>query len=342
MSGLTALFVLAPVAFAVSAVLVAAVRRWSLRRGVIDRPNARSSHTVPTPTSGGIGIVVAVVCGLAALLARNPGGREAMVVATLAAVAIAAVSLVDDLRGLSAVQRLAVQVGAAATFVGVLGVEHRVDLPWLDLRALGMPGTAAAVVWIVGLTNAFNFMDGIDGIAGTQAVVAGVTLAITGSMAADALTAGAGAIVAGASAGFLTHNRPPARIFMGDVGSAFLGFILGALILAGAGRPWIAVAGVLALWPFLFDATFTFLRRLRLRENVFEAHRSHLYQRLTTAGYSHGHVSLLYGALASLGGAAGIALGAGLGGAARALLAAVLVAAPMLWAAVIRAERRCQ
>jgi UDP-N-acetylmuramyl pentapeptide phosphotransferase/UDP-N-acetylglucosamine-1-phosphate transferase len=111
-----------------------------------------------------------------------------------------------------------------------------------------------------------------------------------------------GVLVAGSSLGFLGHNWPPARIFMGDVGSAFLGFTLAMLaVIGGLADPRLPFAGVLVVWPFVFDATFTILRRLRRGENIFAAHRSHLYQRLVIAGWSHRTVTLLYLALAGIG-----------------------------------------
>jgi len=117
-----------------------------------------------------------------------------------------------------------------------------------------------------------------------------------------------GGAIAAASLGFLLHNWPPARIFMGDVGSAFLGFTLASLPLLSPRRDALFVPAVLILWPFVFDGTFTILRRLRNRENIFAAHRSHLYQRLVIAGYSHAFVTTLYAALAVLGAIAAITL----------------------------------
>jgi UDP-N-acetylmuramyl pentapeptide phosphotransferase/UDP-N-acetylglucosamine-1-phosphate transferase len=147
----------------------------------------------------------------------------------------------------------------------------------------------------VGLTNAYNFMDGIDGIAGGQAVVAGVGWAIVGLLMDLPFVFIFAGLLASTALGFLFHNWPPAKIFMGDVGSAFLGFSFACLAMAGASRePSLAIAGVLLVWPFVFDTLFTFFRRLKNRENVFAAHRSHLYQRLVIAGYSHRTVTLIY------------------------------------------------
>jgi UDP-N-acetylmuramyl pentapeptide phosphotransferase/UDP-N-acetylglucosamine-1-phosphate transferase len=162
------------------------------------------------------------------------------------------------------------------------------------------------VLWIVGLTNAYNFMDGIDGIAGGQALVAGLGWALLGTVAGAPIVGGLGTLVSCSSLGFLLHNWYPAGIFMGDVGSAFLGYTLAVLPLlfsfsAGesAGAP---VVGLLLVWPFVFDTGFTFLRRLWRRENVFATHRSHLYQRITSPRSGHGRVALMYSGLALAGG----------------------------------------
>jgi UDP-N-acetylmuramyl pentapeptide phosphotransferase/UDP-N-acetylglucosamine-1-phosphate transferase len=152
------------------------------------------------------------------------------------------------------------------------------------------------------LLNAYNFMDGIDGIAGGQGAVAGVGWAITGWLAGIPAVLVLGMLLAGSCAGFLRHNWSPARIFMGDVGSTFLGFSFAALpLMAGRIDRSLMAVGILLLWPFLFDAVFTFLRRLLNREKVWKPHRSHLYQRLTGAGSSHSVISRLYIGLAGCG-----------------------------------------
>jgi UDP-N-acetylmuramyl pentapeptide phosphotransferase/UDP-N-acetylglucosamine-1-phosphate transferase len=154
----------------------------------------------------------------------------------------------------------------------------------------------------MGLTNAYNFMDGIDGIAGGQAVVAGLGWTIIGFMGEQSFIGLVGVLLAASSLGFLFHNWPPARIFMGDVGSAFIGFTLAVIpILAAQRDPRFMVVGILVVWPFIFDTAFTLVRRLNNKENIFEAHRSHIYQRLVIAGYSHRFVTFIYMGLALIG-----------------------------------------
>jgi Fuc2NAc and GlcNAc transferase len=273
-------------AAAISTIVVALVRWWTTHKGYLAAPNERDSHTKPTARGGGLGIVIAV-----AVVTRSP-----FVILMAAALLVAAVSLVDDIRSLSARVRLCVHVAAAAIVVVFVG-----SLP-------GILGMAVTLVWIVAMTNIYNFMDGIDGIAGVQAVIAGAAWAIIGARSGQESLTLLGGTIAAAALGFLLHNWPPARIFMGDVGSAFLGFTLASLPLLSPRRVELCVPAVLILWPFVFDGTFTILRRLRNRENIFAAHRSHVYQRLVIAGRSHAFVTTLYAALAMLGAMAAIAL----------------------------------
>src|SRR5437764_1642199 len=195
-------------ALLVSAILVRLIRAWAERRAILDHPNERSSHTAPTPHGGGMAIVLVTLGGSAFWMTPR------FAIVAVAALVIAVVSWIDDLRHLPAPLRLGVQILAALP-VALLFT----PLAWAPL----------ALVWIVGLTNAYNFMDGIDGIAGGQAVVAGLAWAWFGMMAEQPLTTIVGLLIAGSSAGFLVHNWQPARIFIGDVGAAFLGFILASL-----------------------------------------------------------------------------------------------------------------
>jgi UDP-N-acetylmuramyl pentapeptide phosphotransferase/UDP-N-acetylglucosamine-1-phosphate transferase len=220
----------------------------------------------------------------------------------IGAVLIIAISGWDDLRSLPNRLRFAAHLLAACIAVWGCGYWATIALPGLGNVTLGLAGLPVTILWIVGLTNAYNFMDGIDGIAGGQAVAAGIGWAVLGWLTGQPLVSILGLLLAATNLGFLGHNWPPARIFMGDVGSAFLGYTFAVLpVIAAQHNPRLAVAGVLLVWPFVFDAAFTFLRRLRHRENVFAAHRSHLYQRLIIAGYSHRFVALLYIGLALAG-----------------------------------------
>ena len=183
-----------------------------------------------------------------------------------------------------------------------VGFWLQVELPFVPSMPLGWLGIPLTLLWLAGLTNAYNFMDGIDGLAGSQAVVAGLAWLVLGGIVGLPIVRLLGVLLAGSSLGFLGHNWPPARIFLGDVGSAFVGFSLAVLaVIGGLAHPRLPLAGLLVVWPFVFDTTFTILRRLRRGENIFAAHRSHLYQRLVIAGYSHRAVTLLYAGLALVG-----------------------------------------
>ena len=298
-------------------------RRWALARALLDHPNLRSSHAVPTPRGGGVGIVVGFLAGLCVWVLAG-GTLSPRSFGWLAgALLVATVSFVDDIRSLPALPRLAAHMGAAALLTQA-GVQSR-DLP----LALAVP---AAFFWVVLMTNVYNFMDGIDGIAGTQAIIAGLALGLGGAAVGNPLVAVSGVLLACAAGGFLLHNLPPARLFMGDVGSTFLGFgfagltLLGNLGVGGGELP--IEVGVAIHAPFLFDGLVTLARRILRGERWFEAHRSHYYQRLVQAGLTHGRVSLLYGLLAVLAASAAL-FGLMVGESAR-LAFSALAFAPML------------
>lgn len=303
--GLGSLSLLSLLVAALAFVWVERTRRWALLH-LLDHPNARSSHTVPTPRGGGLGLVGAALAGLtlyATLSADAPGPLAAQ--GALAG-AMAALGFVDDKRPLPARVRLVAQLGLAGAAVALLGSLKTFELKSSVALTLGVAGPALTVVWLVGLTNAYNFMDGIDGIAGLSGLVAGLGWAVVGVTSGASDVAVLGVLAGASSAGFLGLNWPPARIFMGDVGSTFLGLWLGLVPVQFAARvPELAgrapALGFLLVWPFVCDASFTFTRRALRRENVFAAHRTHLYQRLVIAGLSHRTVTLAYGALAASG-----------------------------------------
>ena len=274
------------------------IRRHALRVNLLDVPNHRSSHSTPTPRGAGLALAISVV---AALAPRALAAGDWTLAAILAGqVVIAALGFADDIRSLPSLWRLAVQIAAAVWLVAGAGPWLPFQSPWPMTE--GIVVFTLALVWTVGLTNSYNFMDGIDGISGAQAVVAGAGWALLGWMTGEATIALLGLLVAAASLGFLLLNWPPARIFMGDVGSGFLGFTFAALALLAARHSLtLAVCGFLLVWPFVIDAAYTFLRRLRRGENVLEAHRSHAYQRLVVAGRTHRQVTVLYAALAGVG-----------------------------------------
>jgi Fuc2NAc and GlcNAc transferase len=311
-------------AFFVSLVATPLARALAYRMHLFDRPNERSSHVRPTPRLGGVAILAGTLAAMVAGGALRDRGAAALLAAALP---VAALGLIDDIRGLRQWPKLAVQLlaGGAAVLAGGMAIT-RLELPLLGAVPLGPAAIVASLVWLVWLLNAYNFMDGVNGIAGTQAVVAGACLSALLAGRGDVHGAVLAAGVAAAAAGFLPWNFPRASIFMGDVGSTTLGFVFAllSLRLAHTGAPF--VAAVLPLFPFLFDATLTVLVRMVRGERFFSTpHRLHLYQRLLSLGWSHTRVTLLWGVLALAGAAAGLAY-AGAGDRVRALLLAALLA----------------
>jgi Fuc2NAc and GlcNAc transferase len=286
--------------------LLAFVVSWSatkllvhflISRNILDVPNGRSSHGMPTPRGGGVGILLGLAVALTAAKMLNlPVVSLKILLATLA---VAVGGALDDVRrGIPALVRLAIQGAAAYSIVGVGGGLERLPLPApLDIQLYGW-GVLLATVWIVAVCNFFNFLDGIDGYAGTQAALAGLGFCIFGNAT---LMATSLALI-GACLGFLILNWHPARVFMGDVGSGALGFLLASLPFAlPAGPRETSVFAVgLFLWFFLSDGLFTLLIRLARGERVWTAHRTHLYQRLVLAGMSHDSVVVRLGSVGLL------------------------------------------
>lgn len=347
----TALLLVSLLAVAAAYLGILGLLGWSRnRRLLLDIPNERSSHARPTPRGGGLAIVLITLLGAVVyVLWAVPAPPLPAIIWSYAAggALIAVVSWLDDWRTLSNRVRFAAHFVAALLAVGFIGSWQLVDLPLLGTVSLGWLGVPLTLLWVVGLTNAYNFMDGIDGLAGSQAVVTGTGYLLLGLILSQPPLVLLGALVAAASLGFLGHNWHPARIFMGDVGSAFLGYSFAVLpLVAVALTPdaWksarVLVTAVLFVWPFLFDAGFTFLRRLLNREKVWEAHRSHLYQRLIIAGYAHDRVTLLYAALATAGVGLGLAWFVALPVAAPALALGLPLMAVGLWKYVSQQETR--
>lgn len=250
------------------------------RRRLLDRPGARSSHALPTPTGGGFAAVLVglTATGLGCALGLLAAGPRWWAVA-LTVTVLAAVGLADDARDLSRGVRYSAHLAVAAGVVLLLVPEARVQGPLTILLGL------LAALLVTGLINAVNFMDGIDALVAGSGTIA---LAFLGWQSADP----AWLVFAAAYAGFLRFNLPPARVFMGDAGSTTLGGLLGVALVAGRER--LAPADLVVLAPLLGDAAYTLLRRLLRGENVLHAHHSHLYQRLLRAGLSHGRISLGY------------------------------------------------
>jgi UDP-N-acetylmuramyl pentapeptide phosphotransferase/UDP-N-acetylglucosamine-1-phosphate transferase len=268
-----------------------------LVRYALARPNARSSHTVPTPQGGGIAVLMATlsVAGLALVLLGE--GGEAIAIAAVAALVLAVVGAIDDLRPLPAGFRLVLQSLAVGTLVLATGLRILPAVPaWLDHTILILTG-----IWFV---NLVNFMDGLDWITAAEVVPITAFLAALGSVGLLPMPlALLAAALCGALLGFAPFNRPVARLFLGDVGSLPIGLLVGFLLACLAATGAMAAALLLPLY-YLGDATLTLFRRLLRGERVWEAHRSHFYQKATDHGFSplsvSVHVFVLNLALAAL------------------------------------------
>lgn len=248
---------------------------------ILDHPNERSLHSSAIPRSGGVALLLGVLSGGLLLPFGTPLGW-ADLLPLAGALPVAWISFLDDRRGVGPLWRLAVHGLAAVWLVSLSALPG--SLLWLALLGL-------AVVWTI---NLYNFMDGMDGFAGGMAVIGFSTFAVLGYLAGAADFTAASLLVAGAALGFLLFNFPPARIFMGDTGASTLGFLVAAFAL------WGVRDGVMPLWlaglvfsPFMVDATVTLLGRLWRREKVWQAHRSHYYQRLVQLGWGHRRTVLL-------------------------------------------------
>lgn len=257
---------------------------WLGRAAILDHPNDRSSHAVPTPRGGGIGLLVALLpaWGLIAALDRGPGWRW---VALAGAVMLALISWRDDRGSLPARWRLAVQFVAVLPAAALLPgpVLQGWVPPWMDFAFVVL-----AWVWFA---NLYNFMDGIDGITGVETAAVGAGMAIVAALAAGPGESAIGLALAAAAAAFLAWNWHPAKVFLGDVGSVPLGYLAGGALLALASQGLWAPALILPLY-YLTDATLTLARRLLRGVPVWQAHREHFYQRATQNGLSHDAVSM--------------------------------------------------
>lgn len=267
-----------PIVFGLALGLTAALRQYALARSMIDIPNGRSSHTVPTPRGGGISIVLGFLIALAWLWSSHSIDNAAFIATAGSGFLVAVIGFMDDHGHIAARWRLVGHFLAAGWVLGWIGGFAPIQIfgASVDLKLVGNILASLYLVWML---NLYNFMDGIDGLASIEALCvcigAGVLYWINGhgSLVWPPL------LLAAAVLGFLFWNFPPAKIFMGDAGSGFLGISLGALSLQAA---WID-PGLLWMWlillgVFIVDATFTLVRRLVQGEKVYEAHRSHAYQ----------------------------------------------------------------
>lgn len=277
----------------VAAIGTGVLRRYALQWKVLDIPNERSSHAVPTPRGGGFAIVSAATVAFVVLGWAGSLESDLLLALVGGGIAVAAVGFMDDRRSLPVAVRITVHFASAVWAIWVLGGVPAIQ--WGSrIMDPGIIGDVLAVLAIVWVLNLFNFIDGIDGIAASEAVfIAGAGATLCYSTGSSSSVPAAALVIAAASFGFLIWNWPPAKIFMGDVGSGYLGYVLAVVAIAAlrenpvAMFVWLILGGI-----FFVDATVTLVRRLVRGERVYEAHRSHAYQWLARRWGNHRRVTV--------------------------------------------------
>lgn len=289
-------------AFAFGLFLFSSMICWKIiqRSRIMDTPNHRSSHTKPTPTAGGLAIVATFFSGMGIIYCV---AHETMITHKIfmgfavSSLLIAGMSFYDDYKHKPLSLRLITQMVAILVVISFGMAITRIDLPFPGSDALGAWGYLITFVWIIGLTNAYNFMDGLNGMAGGNAVITSFFLGLISFGQGSNFTYIVCYTLVAGTLGFLIFNFPKGKLFMGDVGSTFLGFTFATLAIISslydnAHTSMLVIP--LLLFHFIYDTFFTFLRRLAAKENVFQAHRTHLYQLFNRLGYSHTFVTLFY------------------------------------------------
>ncbi len=322
------------------AVVSAIVVRAMMDARVIDAPNARKSHTRPTPKGGGVGIVVAFMLGVSTLYGYADFSRLAEPYfrgVILASAAIAVVAFLDDIRDFRFTVKLAAQVLAACVAVGS-GLYVRVfSLPSIGPVDIGPWGILVTIAWLLFVTNAMNFIDGLNGLASGTALVACCFLAGIAAGQQGWFVYFASLLLAAGIVGFLPFNFPRARIFMGDVGSQFCGFVLGVLGIAAARFSGVEMSFLLVpmlLFGVLFDVAFTLARRLLAGQRVTQPHRGHLYQVAQRSGLDARAVALIHWGFAACGGLLAVAFVHASPGS-RSLLVWLVLLPQFLWLAYV-------
>jgi UDP-N-acetylmuramyl pentapeptide phosphotransferase/UDP-N-acetylglucosamine-1-phosphate transferase len=300
---------LAVLVFVVTAVIVDVMIILATRFRLVDLPNRRSAHALPTARGGGAAIVVtATLASLVAVYRWPDFSVRILLGIVVPSLVIAAVGLFDDIRPLRPLLRLFIQFAVAAVMTAVLGAVSVIAIPGLPPIELGVIAWPLTIVWIVGMINAFNFMDGADGMAGLGALVAGLMMAAVAFRSHSLAPMLIAAFASAAAGGFLVFNWQPARVFMGDVGSGFLGAVFAGIpiLVRDSIQPFAFLPLVMCLWPYIYDPFLSVLRRIANGANPLEPHREFLFHRLVRSGVSHAQVSLIYGLMSFTGGVLGL------------------------------------
>ena len=294
------IFIIGAILVCLSFFLTWSLRQYALRHEIMDVPNARSSHIIPTPRGGGLGLVITFVLASAWLCFQGSLAGVNLAVIVIGGGAVALIGFWDDHQHVS--RKLRISIHLLAATITIFSLEGIPAIPLLNINLqLGYLGYLLGIIGLVWLLNLYNFMDGIDGIAAIEAVTVALAAAIilwSGGNTSDALWF---IYLALAVSGFLIWNWPPAKIFMGDVGSGFLGFVFGTMTIISSQSTAINLwAWGILLAVFIVDAMVTLMRRIIRGDKCYEAHRTHAYQRASRRWQSHLKVTVVVGLINSI------------------------------------------
>ncbi|MGE7949216.1 glycosyltransferase family 4 protein [Lysinibacillus sp. NPDC093688] len=327
-------------AFVASILLTPLVKRLAFRIGAVDAPNYRKVHARIMPRLGGLAIFLSFLIAVAIfqpILIINENGSNFLLAIIIGACIIVATGVVDDMREISAKAKLVGQLIAALIVIFVGGIQiDMITLPFVGELNFGFLSIPLTIIWIVGITNAINLIDGLDGLAAGVSTIALITLAVMAIIMHNMFVLAIAAILAAATFGFLFYNFHPAKIFMGDTGALFLGFMISVLALLGFKNVTVVslIIPVIILGVPISDTFFAIVRRVRMKKKWSDPDKSHLHHRLLDMGFTHRQtVLLIYGIATMFGMAAVIFSMAKLWGAI--LLVAVILTAIELLVEVI-------
>jgi UDP-GlcNAc:undecaprenyl-phosphate/decaprenyl-phosphate GlcNAc-1-phosphate transferase len=293
------LFLAIAVAFVASILLTPLVRKLAFRIGAVDRPNYRKVHVSVMPRIGGLAIIGGFIVGY---LLLTPADEHATGI-LIGALIIVITGFLDDMLEITAKAKIAGQLAAAIVVVtwGGLQIEF-INLPFGGIIEFGFLSIPVTILWIVGITNAINLLDGLDGLAAGVSTIALISLSIMAMLMGDMFVVATTAILAASSLGFLFYNFYPAKIFMGDTGALFLGFMISVLALLGFKNVTFIslVIPVIILGVPISDTFFTIVRRIRMKQPISKPDKSHLHHSLLNAGFSHRQSVLIIYAFAAL------------------------------------------
>ncbi|GAB0168897.1 MraY family glycosyltransferase [Lysinibacillus sp. CTST325] len=289
-------------AFVASILLTPLVKRLAFRIGAVDAPNYRKVHARIMPRLGGLAIFLAFLIAVAIfqpILIYNENGSDFLLAIIIGACIIVATGVIDDMREISAKAKLIGQLVAALIVIFVGGIQiDMINLPFVGELNFGLLSIPLTILWIVGITNAINLIDGLDGLAAGVSTIALITLAVMAFIMGNMFVLAIAAILAAATFGFLFYNFHPAKIFMGDTGALFLGFMISVLALLGFKNVTVVtlIIPVIILGVPISDTFFAIVRRVRMKKKWSDPDKSHLHHRLLDMGFTHRQtVLIIYG-----------------------------------------------